>query len=74
MTYLTIPLGCIILTFEYLGFFDGRKRYRFGKKLFTWDSQHGEIEVFNKRGRHLGVINCDGVLIKDVVKGRRIDV
>lgn len=43
--------------------------------FYTWDSLHGEVEVFNERGRHLGA--CDaisGVYIKDPVKGRRIDV
>lgn len=34
-------------------------------RLFTWDSFHGEIEVFNKRGKHLGVMNPQGEPIKE---------
>lgn len=48
---------------------------RDGKRLYTWDSLHGEIEVFNKQGRHLGSANpLTGLLIKPAVKGRRLDV
>lgn len=55
---------------------NGQKRWRSldGKRLYTWDSLHGEIEVFNIRGRHLGALNPEGVFIKDAVKGRKIDV
>jgi len=42
--------------------------------LFTWDSLHGEIEVFNKRGKHLGAMDPFGKFIKSAVKGRKIDV
>lgn len=46
-----------------------------GQRLYTWDSLHGEVEIYNKRGQHLGVQDpCTGKLIKDAVKGRRIDV
>ena len=35
----------------------------------------GEIEVYNKRGKHLGVVHAvTGEWIKDAVKGRAIDV
>ena len=43
-------------------------------RLFTWDSLHGEVEVFNKRGKHLGVMDCSGKLIKEAVRGRELDV
>jgi hypothetical protein len=37
--------------------------------------EHGELEVFNRRGRHLGALDAIIVkLIKDAVAGRRIDV
>lgn len=41
--------------------------------FYTWDSLHGELEAFNKNGRHLGAV-CPhtGVSIKAAVKGRRI--
>lgn len=59
-----------------LGAINGQKRWRSVdfKRLYTWDSLHGEIEVFNKRGMHLGVSNPYGDLIKEAVKGRKIDV
>lgn len=45
------------------------------RRLDTWDALHGEIEVFNARGLHLGSIDpVNGSLIKEPVQGRRIDV
>lgn len=56
--------------------YQGETRWRdsISGRLYTWDRTHGEFEVFNERGRHIGVVNQDGVLIKDAVKGRKIDV
>lgn len=45
-----------------------------GERILTWDSLHGEVEMFNKRGRHLGVLDPNGEPKKDAVKGRKIDV
>ncbi|MCY4360754.1 MAG: colicin E3/pyocin S6 family cytotoxin [Gammaproteobacteria bacterium] len=62
---------------EYLGFIYGEQRWRSGdrKRIYTWDSLHGEIEVFNTRGYHLGVLDkIGGRLIKSAVKGRKIRV
>ena len=43
--------------------------------MFEWDELHGEIEVYNKRGRHLGALDAvTGSLIKPAVRGRSIDV
>jgi len=61
----------------YLGFKNGDQLWRSscGRRLYTWDSLHGEIEVFNRRGRHIGVVHAQtGVQIKDAVEGRSIDV
>ncbi|MET0081140.1 MAG: colicin E3/pyocin S6 family cytotoxin [Candidatus Thiodiazotropha lotti] len=72
-----IPDPCFLDDCESLGAFNGQKRWRSanGERLYTWDSLHGEIEVFNKRGRHLGAIDpVYGNMIKDPVKGRKIDV
>ena len=45
------------------------------KRIYEWDSQHGELEAYNKRGKHVGVVdNQTGEQIKDPVPGRRIDV
>jgi hypothetical protein len=44
-------------------------------RFFTWDSLHGEIEAFDKQGRHLGALNAStGDLIKEAVRGRKLDV
>ena len=46
-----------------------------GTRIYTWDSLHGEIEVYNARGTHVGVADAvSGLPIKAAVKGRRIDV
>jgi len=46
-----------------------------GTRIYTWDSLHGEIEVYNSRGTHLGVVDAlTGLPTKAAVKGRRIDV
>ena len=43
-------------------------------RLFTWDSLHGEIEVFDRQGYHLGNLDAvHGKLLKKAVKGRRIE-
>lgn len=59
-----------------VGAVNGQKRWKSQdlKRIYTWDSLHGEIEVFNERGKHLGVLNPQGELIKDAVKGRTIYV
>jgi hypothetical protein len=58
---------------QYLGVFSGRRRYRDGKRYYEYDSMHGELEVYNSRGRHIGVVDVKtGVYIKPAVRGRRI--
>ncbi|WP_078063221.1 colicin E3/pyocin S6 family cytotoxin [Solirubrum puertoriconensis] len=58
------------------GAISGQKRWRSesGDRIYTWDSLHGEIEVFNKRGKHIAVLDPQGNAIKGPVKGRTIDV
>lgn len=72
-----IPKNCILNKCKVFGV-RGVKRIWIspnGEFYYTWDSLHGEIEVFNKRCRHLGVIGAiSGSYIKDAVKGRKIDV
>ncbi len=43
------PAQCFLDSCEFLGVFNGEKRWRIGKKLLTWDSLHGEIEVLISR-------------------------
>jgi hypothetical protein len=73
----SIPRPSFLDTLEPLGAVSGVRRWRStdGKRLYTWDGLHGEIEVFNARGRHLGFIHpLTGEPIKDAVRGRKIDV
>ena len=70
-----IPDDCILHDLEPIGAPDGIKRWRSSdKKIYTWDKLHGEIEVFNKRGRHIEVLYPDGSHKSKAIKGRRIDV
>lgn len=77
MTHIVMTRPCFIDTCEYYKMVDGRKVWRSndGMRFFTWDSLHGEFEVFNRRGRHLGSVDhLTGKLIKEAVKGRRINL
>lgn len=76
MTRKSIPKPSILDDCESLGAFNGERRWRARDgNIYTWDELHGEIEVFNKRGKHLGVISpTNGEVIKDAVKGRTINV
>jgi Cytotoxic len=69
-----IPLTTFVSGLEYLGQPEGRRRYRDEKRIYEWDSLHGELEVYNDRGYHLGVANADGEVIKPPIRGRRIGV
>ncbi|MFI6776670.1 colicin E3/pyocin S6 family cytotoxin [Nocardia sp. NPDC050412] len=56
---------------------NGSQRWRSpdGKRIFTYDHLHGHIEVFNRRGVHMGVADVrTGQWIDEPVPGRRIDV
>jgi hypothetical protein len=56
---------------------DGVQRWRRedGKRLYEWDDLHGEIEVYDRRGFHLGSLNAlTGRREKGPRRGRRIDV
>jgi hypothetical protein len=71
-----VPRPSFLDDCDYLGFIRGGRRWRSkdGKRLFTWDSLHGEIEVFDLLGRHAGVLNAAGEWQKGPIRGRRIDV
>jgi hypothetical protein len=56
---------------------NGLKKSGYGNKLqyYSWDHLHNEIEVFDKLGKHLGVIDpTTGEWIKAAVKGRFIKI
>lgn len=70
-----IPSPSFLDRIEFFGVRSGQKVWRSAdrERYYTWDALHGEIEVFNKRGRHLGSLHAiRGVLIKPAVRGRRI--
>ena len=70
-----IPDSPFVEGLEYIGQPGGRRRYRAGGRIYEWDSLHGEFEVYNARGHHLGVVDAEaGKTIKPAVRGRRIDV
>lgn len=71
-----IPSPSYLDACQYLGFLYGRKRWRShdGQRLYEWDDLHGEIEVYNRRGKHLGVLDPSGRMISDPVPGRTINV
>lgn len=47
---------------------------RDGKRLYQWDSQHGDVEIYSaKNGVHLGSADkITGRTIKPAVKGRKL--
>jgi putative cytotoxic protein len=72
-----VPTPSFLDSCEPMGARGGRKRWRRQdlKRIYTWDEIHGEIEVFNERGHHVGVLDGrTGKMIKPAVPGRRIDV
>lgn len=77
MAGVPLPRPCFLDTLESCGARNGRKRWRNarGDRYYEWDALHGHIEVYNKRGRHLGVVDAvTGKMISGEVRGRRIDV
>ena len=61
---------------KHLGYMHGERRWLSPNGLIlTWDSLHGEIESYDPRGRHRGVLDpITGNIIKPARKGRRIRV
>jgi hypothetical protein len=44
-------------------------------QYYEWDILHGEIEVYNRRGYQVSILNADGSLsAKEPKPGRKIDV
>lgn len=42
--------------------------------LYQWDELHGEWQMYNKNGNHLGVLDEFGNPIKEAIKGRKISL
>jgi hypothetical protein len=71
-----IPKPSFLDECQYLGYIYGQRRWRGAKgTLYTWDGPHGEIEMYDSRGRHRRVIDATtGRQIAPAVKRRRIRV
>ena len=42
--------------------------------IYEWDSQHGTVEVYDKRGHHQGEIDPNtGATTKEAIPGRRVE-
>ena len=75
MPYIPKPTPCYLDGLESHKVINGRKVYRSGRFLYTWDELHGEIEVFDRRGRHMGALDgTTGEQIKPAKAGRRLHV
>lgn len=76
----TMPQECFLYDedrFVRHGLKSGRMVYRNlrGTRYYTYDFTHDEVEVFNKRGRHLGSEHpVSEDFIKDAVKGREQEI
>jgi hypothetical protein len=43
------------------------------RRLYTWDHTHGDVEVYNGQGRHIGTADPEtGQIIEGPVRGRTI--
>lgn len=75
MTRLPVPKGSVLEGYERYKLINGKQTWRDPEgRYFQWDGFHGEIEVYNARGRHLAVWDIAGNVVKDAVRGRSIDV
>lgn len=73
MPYIPKPKPCYIDKYEFYKVICGRKVYRGKGRYYSWDELHGEIEVFDKFGYHLGALDAvTGKKIKDADKSRRL--
>jgi len=64
-------------TCDHLGYIYGERRWRDanGDFIYTWDALHGELEVYDSRGRHIGVANpMTGERLEPARRWRRIRV
>ncbi len=74
MAYIHPPRPCFLDRLTKHRVLGGKQVYRDDDRYYVWDGFHGEIEVYDKRGRHILVLDPNGNPIKEAVRGRRIDV
>lgn len=72
-----VPTDGLLASLDPPRFVYGEKRwYSYkGRRIYTWDRLHGEVEVFNRLGHHLGAIdNKSQEKLKPADPTRRIRV
>lgn len=77
MAHEVMPRDCWVRSLDVLGIRSGRQTWRGpDARLYQWDELHGEIEVYDRRGNHRGVMRHDDPdrYVKEAKQGRRIDV
>lgn len=41
--------------------------------IYEWDSRHGTVEKYDKKGNHLGEFDADGGKVKDRNRDRKVE-
>ena len=73
MPYIAKPKPCYIDRYKFYKVIGNRKVYKGDGRYYSWDELHGEIEVFDSHGYHLGALDAiTGEKIKDAKRGRRL--
>lgn len=57
-----------------IGVRSGRVTYIKRKVYYQWDSLHGEWEIYDKNGKHIGVADEKGNPKDEAIKGRFINL
>lgn len=75
MTYTPLPTPSVVDQMERVKR-SGHKRWRDEKgRLYEHDPLHGDLEVYTKRGHHLGSMDpVTGEFSRPAEKGRTVDV
>lgn len=77
MTFKSKPSPGYLDRQEKLKIVDGRQVWanKERSRYFTWDALHGEIEIFDRHGYHLGTLDAvSGKPVKNAVRGRKLNV
>lgn len=71
-----LPLNCFLRKLQSKVINTEKRWYsNDGKRIYTWDFTHEDVEIYNKRGYHLGSADAiTGETYKPAVKGRKINV
>jgi len=52
-----------------------RKRWQSATQVYEEDTQHGDLEKYNSRAKHMGSVDSEsGEITKPPVKGRSIEI